>query len=78
MIARQGPALFLSAKVAGNSVWSLCICLTLVALGFEHKLCITNVFCLKLISQTHGCGLFANGNSRIGGQGGEEKKKGAV
>ena len=67
LIARQGPALFLSAQVAGNSVWSLCICLTPVALGSKHKLCITNVFYLKLISPTRSRGLFANGNSRIGG-----------
>lgn len=33
------------------------------ALGFRHKLCITNVFYLKLISLTHGRGLFANGIS---------------
>lgn len=74
LIARQGPALFLSAQVAGNSVWSLCICLTPVALGFKHKLCITNVFYLKLISPTHSRGLFANGNSRMGGEGGKGKK----
>lgn len=74
LIACQGPALFLSAQVAGNSVWSLYICLTPVALGFKHKLCITNVFYLKLISPSHRRGLFANGNSRIKGARGEIKK----
>lgn len=61
--------------MAGNSVWSLCICLTPVALGFKHKLCITNVFYLKLISLTPNRGLFANGNSGVEGSRGYKKKK---
>lgn len=63
LIARQETAFFLSAQVAGNSVWSLCICLTPVALGINHKLCITNIFHLKLISPAHSHGLFANRNN---------------
>lgn len=39
LIASQGPAFFLSAQVAGNSGWRLCICLTPVALSNDHKLC---------------------------------------
>lgn len=66
LIACQRPAFFLMAQVACNSGWSLCICLTPVALGFKHKLWIANVFYLKLISLTHSYGLFANGNSRMG------------
>lgn len=69
LIACQGPAFFLEAQVTGNSVRSLCICLTPVALGIKHKLCITIVFLKKkLISPTHSPGLFANGNSGMGVQ----------
>lgn len=75
LIARQGPAFLLSVQVAGNSVWSLCICLTPVALGFKHKLCMTNVFYLKLISPTRSCRLFANGNSGTGGEVDKKKMK---
>lgn len=75
LIARQGPALFLSAQAVGNSGWSLCICLTLLALGFKHKLCITNVFYLKLISASHSRGVFAIGISRIDGSRGKKKWK---
>lgn len=44
LIASQAAAFFLSARVAANSGWRLCICLTPVALGTGHKLCITDVF----------------------------------
>lgn len=32
-------------------------------------------FLLKLISPSHSCGLFANGNSGTGGEEGKKKKK---
>lgn len=42
-----------------------CVFVRHEALGFWHKLCITNVFYLKLISLTCGCGLFASGISEV-------------
>lgn len=46
-------ALSLFFKVVCNLLWNLYICTTPVAMGSEHKWCITNAFDLKLISKAH-------------------------